>query len=116
VPIEIEMGTVNGEVTCGRREIRLPAGDVINLHVINGSEVWLRFTAPQFLTAAQPMSANHPTIDPATGGFMVGARGKAELVLRTPPPGDYAFACNEIGKSPRMESTGFLIVVPGPRP
>lgn len=111
-PIEIEMGTVNGDVRCTPARARLPGRDAIDLRVVNRAERPLWFVAPEFLKGAKHIDSRGFTLDVTRGGFLVAPASTVRVLLRTPQPGEYYYSCYEPGSVPRPESSGFLIVVP----
>ena len=113
-PVELAINVVNGRVVCLPQTMRLPARDLIGLRVINKSTRPIMFAAPDFFRASQGMRTDGVRYNPERGGFLVEAGGTLPVALRTPPAGEYYYACSELGEVSTVLSTGFLVVVPGP--
>jgi hypothetical protein len=62
-PVELTMGTINGDVRCGRPRMRLPARDPLELAVINRAGRPLWFVAPEFFLGAQHIESSGFTLD-----------------------------------------------------
>lgn len=114
VPVELAINVVNGRVVCLPQTMRLPARDLVGLHVINKSTRPILFAAPDFFRASQGMQTRGVRYNPERGGFLVEAGTTVPVVLRTPPAGEYYYACSEPGEVSTVLSTGFLVVVPEP--
>jgi hypothetical protein len=112
VPIEIGMRTVNAEVQCNPRRMLLPPGDLFELNIVNTAKRPIMFVAPEFFEAAEVIDATDVVFDAALGGVWVTPESREEIVFRTPPPGEYGYACYERLEQPTLESTGFLVVAP----
>lgn len=113
-PVELAINVVNGRVVCLPQTMRLPARDLIGLRVINKSTRPIMFVAPDFFRASQGMQTDGVRYNPERGGFLVEAGSTLPVALRTPPAGEYYYACSELGEVSTVLSTGFLVVVPGP--
>jgi len=109
--LEISMGIINGDVSCGPPRARLPAQDPVELRVENRAERSVWFVAPEFFRAANHIESSGFTLDLVQGGFLVAPGSTVRVVLQTPRPGEYYFSCYQPGQVPRPESSGFLIVV-----
>nr|WP_162623938.1 hypothetical protein [Paracoccus saliphilus] len=112
VPIEIGIWTVNSEVNCGPPELRLPPSDVFEMHLVNNSELPVMFIAQKLFASAPILEMDGSVYDATSGGFLVQPERVVEVVIRTPPVGEYYYACFNPGDQPTPKSTGFILVVP----
>ncbi|MEF2553462.1 hypothetical protein VQ042_19225 [Aurantimonas sp. A2-1-M11] len=114
-PIEIVMGTAEGELQCLPPRARLPAEEPLTLRVRNISELPVTFVAPEFFKAADMVETTDTALDASTGGFLVPPEDEVQMVIReSPPVGEYGYACSVPGVQPTVQSSGFLILVPPP--
>ena len=114
-PVEIVMTMVDGRPACAPRLMRLPARRPVLLRVANRSAVALWFAAPEFLKASRLGTTRPRATDAGSGAFLVRARRTNRVSLVTPRSGRYYYACSRPAGQPRVESTGFIDVVPPPR-
>ncbi|TGN43639.1 hypothetical protein E4L95_20440 [Paracoccus liaowanqingii] len=112
VAVEIGIGTVNGEMRCGPPRVRLPPADVFELNIINNADIPALFAAPKFFEAARILDRNGQAFNSVYGGFVVDPNETIEIVIQTPPVGEYYYVCSNQDEQPTIRSTGFLIVIP----
>lgn len=113
-PVEFAINVVNGQPLCLPQRARLPARDLVALRVVNNSTRPIMFAAPDFFRASQGMQTDGVRYNPERGGFLAEAGNTFQVTLRTPPAGEYYYACTELGEVSTVRGTGFIVVVPGP--
>lgn len=111
-PVAIAISVLNGQVLCRPETLRLPARAGISLHVINRSRRPVMFAAPKFFQASEGMQAHGAVYNPDRGGFLVEASNTLPVLLRTPPAGEYYYACYQLGEVSTVQGTGFIVVGP----
>lgn len=114
-PIELTMSTVNGQVECGPRRVRLPAASPLDLRIVNRSTDSIMFVAPDFFKATRHIESAGFVMDLVKGGFLVAPQSTARVIVQSPLPGEYYYSCFAPGRVPTPESSGFLFVVPAAR-
>jgi hypothetical protein len=111
-PVEITIDVLNDEAVCGPQRVRLPAHDLIALRLRNNAVQPVMFVAPSFFQASEGMRTDVFSYNVDRGGFLAAAGDTMEIVLRTPPPGEYGYVCHGLNQTPTVEGSGFFIVVP----
>lgn len=114
-PVQIMIQTVNGEVQCGPRTVRLPPGEVLSVSAVNRAERPIWFVAPKFFAATTHIESAGFAYDLTKGGFLVAPESTVRVQVVTPPPGEYYFSCFERTEVPSVQSSGFLLVAPAAR-
>ncbi len=113
-PVEIAMDVLNGEAVCRSQTARLPAHDLIALRLRNNAGRPIMFAAPAFFQASQGMQTDDFRYNVDRGGFLAQAGDTTEIVLRTPPAGEYGYVCHGLDQLPTAQGSGSFIVVPPP--
>jgi uncharacterized cupredoxin-like copper-binding protein len=111
-PVEIIAVTEGSRTRCEPAEARLPAGDAIDLRIVNRSSLDLSFGAPELLKD-QNLVRHEGDLAHMAGntGYTVKQNGVARVIVRTPQPGQYAYTCANV-RHYGEPFKGMLTVVP----
>ena len=107
-PPEIQIVVHDGDPRCEPQELRVPADANIDLRIQNQSARPVVVRAPDLFGGARVRGATNATKD--GDGYTVASRVDAQMIVHTPPQGEYRFACSDQGAS-IGEMTGKLITV-----
>ena len=113
-PVEIAMDVLDGQAVCRSQTARLPAHDLIALRLRNNAVRPIMFVAPAFFQASEGMRTDDFRYNVDRGGFLAQAGDTTEIVLRTPPAGEYGYVCHGLDQLPTAQGSGSFIVVPQP--
>ena len=112
-PIEIVAGVEGEAARCEPAELRVPAGQTMDLRIVNKSDQPFTVAAPMIFDDHHLVRFEGDVAHSAGGeGYIVKANGTARIVLRTPAAGEYPFTCANV----RNQGTPFrgkLTVVGG---
>ena len=111
--VHIVMDAAPEGVRCAPARARIPAAEAIELRIVNEAKRPLWFVAPALFRRGEHIESRGFTLDLIKGGFLVAPESTVGVLMRTPVPGDYPYACFEPGSVPRPESSGFLVAVAG---
>jgi plastocyanin len=96
-PIEITAGIENGAAKCEPADLRIPAGETIDLRVINKAAEQFTISAPEIFRDQNLVRFEGDVAHSAGNeGYIVKQNGLARIIVRTPPAGQYPFTCANI--------------------
>ena len=103
--IETQILAGDGEPRCQPQELRLPADANIDLRIQNGGRRAILVRAPDLFADGRVRSAAGAANE-TTGGYRVEAGGTAQIIVKTPPQGQYRYECADpVGGGPVMGGT-----------
>lgn len=93
-PVEIVTGLKDNVPSCEPSELRIPAGQPIDLRIVNRSDQQFTLAGPIIFADQNLIRFEGDVVHSAgNAGYIVKASGTARIILRTPPAGDYEFTC-----------------------
>ena len=106
-PPEIQLLVKDGAPRCDPQELRVPADANIDLRIQNQSGRSVVIHAPDLFGAARVRGATNATRE--GDGYVVAGHQSAQMIVHTPPQGEYRFACADQGATGDM--AGKLVTV-----
>ena len=96
-PVEVTISTKDGAAACAPAELRLPAQSNVSLQVVNQSDAQVSITAPQIFQNKNVLHHDGDVVHVASNdAYLVKAKGKGEIRLRTIAPGSYTWGCTSV--------------------
>jgi Cupredoxin-like domain len=111
-PPEIQI-VHDGDPRCEPQELRVPADANIDLRIQNQSGRAVVVHAPDLFGGARVRAATNATKD--GDGYAVASRANAQMIVQTPPQGEYRYACSDQGAA-AGQMTGKLVTVNSMQP
>ena len=108
-PIEALVQVGDGQPRCQPQELRLPADANVDLRIRNGGSRAVVVRVPDLFADDRVRSATGAAADGA-GGYRVEAGANAQMIVKTPPQGQYRYECADTGGAGSAMS-GVLTVV-----
>jgi hypothetical protein len=108
-PIEALVQVSDGQPRCQPQELRLPADANVDLRIRNGGSRAVVVRVPDLFADDRVRSATGAAADGA-GGYRVEAGANAQMIVKTPPQGQYRYECADTGGAGSAMS-GVLTVV-----
>jgi hypothetical protein len=112
-PPEIQIVVRDGDPRCEPQELRVPADANIDLRIQNQSGRAVVVHAPDLFGGARVRAATDATKD--GDGYAVASRANAQMIVQTPPQGEYRYACSDQGAA-AGQMTGKLVTVNSMQP
>ena len=107
-PPEIQILVKDGNPRCEPQELRVPADANIDLRIQNQSGRAVVVRAPDLFGGARVRGATNAAKE--ADGYVVASRENAQLIVHTPPQGEYRYGCADQG-SAAGEMAGKLVTV-----
>lgn len=95
-PIEALILVGDAAPRCQPQELRLPAEANVDLRIQNGGGRAIVVRAPELFAADRLRSSTGAVAD-GSGGFRVEGSTNAQMILKTPPQGQYRYECADTG-------------------
>ncbi|MCW8088489.1 cupredoxin domain-containing protein [Sabulicella glaciei] len=109
--VELTINVLNDNVRCDPQRMRLPSGQNVSLRLINNSNRPTLFVAPEFFRSSEAVMTDSATYNAEAGGFLVQAGSTVPVRLKSPPAGEFSYACQGMGGLSTVRASGFIVVV-----
>ena len=107
-PPEIQILVKEGDPRCEPQELRVPADANIDLRIQNQTGRTVVVRAPDLFGGDRVRGATNATKD--GDGYAVAGRQNGQMIVHTPPQGEYRFACADQGAA-AGEMAGKLVTI-----